>query len=245
MEGEKGEVSMGSVGKEVSGGGLALMPSDTSQNVELTRQFMFDTGINVPMKIVMSTDGQTLADLYDTVRDMKKRYPTLMAGLTAIGDETDNNSFGSTDGSTLYVNTAYFGNTQGLDTLYASTVSSGFHPAGTTWKDIDTHELGHIAMHAIGKKWYTDPKEFQRRWNNGTLPARLVHEAYDEIKSAPNSYGFPGKLPSEADLRKAISTYASQNFHETVAEAWTDYHANGNASKAMSRAIYAVMQRYM
>ena len=130
------------------------------------------------------------------------------------------------------------------DTLYQSTVASGFHPAGTTWRDIDNHELGHVAMHAVGQKMYTDPKEFKRRWNNGTLPARVVHEAYQEILSAPNSYGFRGKVPTEAKLREAVSRYATKNYHETIAEAWTDYHANKNASKALSRAIMTVMERY-
>ena len=125
---------MGSVGKEISGNGLALRPVDTSRNVDLTTQFEFETGISVSKKIVMSTDGQTLADLYDTIRDMRKQYPTLMSQLRTIDDETDNNSFAKTNGTTLRVNTAYFGNTQGLDTLYASTVASGFHPAGTTWR---------------------------------------------------------------------------------------------------------------
>lgn len=237
---------MGSVGKEVNAtSGVALLPSDTSQNVELTRQFTFDTGINVPLKIVMGTDGETLKDVYDTIREMREKYPDWMKGLTAIADETDNYSFGATDGKTLFINTAYFGNTQGLDTLYQSTVASGFHPAGTTWKDIDVHELGHVAVHAIGQKLFSDPKEFTAAWNSGKLPARLVHEAYEEIKSAPNSYGFPGKLPTESELRAAISKYATKNFHETVAEAWTDYHANGTGAKALSRAIYTIMQKYL
>ena len=237
---------MGSVGKEVSGNGLALLPSDTSENVELTRQFTFDTGIDVPLKIVMSTDGEVLKDLYDTLRQMKADYPELMAGLTSLTDYTNNDSFAATNGTALRVNTAYFGNTEGLDTLYASTVASGFHPAGTTWRDIDTHELGHVAVHAIGQKLYSNQADFTKAWNNGTLPARLVHEAYQEIKSAPTSYGFPNGVPSEADLRKSISRYATKNYHETVAEAWADYHANGaNGSRAMSRAIYAVMMKYM
>ena len=235
---------MGSVGAEVSGGGLALLPTDTSQNVELTRQFTFDTGITVPLKIVMSTDGETLQATYDSIREMKRQYPDLMQGLKSIGDYTDNTSFAATNGMELKINTAYFGNTQGLDTLYQSTVSSGFHPAGTTWKDINTHELGHVALRGIAPKMYSDPAELKRRWNNGTLPARIVHEAYAEIQSAPTSYGFRNKIPSESELRAAVSRYATKNFHETVAEAWTDYHANKGSSKALSRAIYAVMNRY-
>ena len=235
---------MGSVGAEVSGGGLALLPTDTSQNVELTRQFTFDTGIQVPLKIVMSTDGQTLKQTYDSIREMRQQYPEWMQGLKNISDYTDNNSFAATNGTTMAINTAYFGNTQGLDTLYQSTVSSGFHPAGTTWKDINVHELGHVAVHAIGQKMYSDPAEFRRRWTNGTLPARIVHEAYQEIKSAPTSYGFRNKIPSERELRAAVSRYATKNFHETIAEAWTDYHANGSGSKALSRAILAVMNKY-
>lgn len=235
---------MGSVGTEVSGGGVALLPSDTSQNVELTRQFELDTGVSVPRKIIMSTDGETLKEVFDTIRDFKNQYPEWMGSLKSIDDYTDNNSFAATNGTVLKVNTAYYGNTQGLDTLYQSTVASGFHPAGTTWRDIDNHELGHVAMHAVGQKMYPDANEFKRRWNNGTLPARLVHEAYQEIQSAPNSYGFRGRVPSESELRGAISRYATKNFHETIAEAWTDYHANKNASKALSRAIMAVMDRY-
>lgn len=235
---------MGSVGKEVSGGGLALRPVDTSRNVDLTTQFEFETGISVSKKVMMSTDGQTLADLYDTIRGMRQQYPTLMSGLRTIADETDNTSFAKTNGTTLRVNTAYFGNTQGLDTLYASTVASGFHPAGTTWRDIDAHELGHVALRGAGAKMYSDPAQMAREWSNGKMPARIVHEAYEEIKSAPNSYGFPGKLPTESALRAAISQYATKNFHETIGEAWADYHANGNGSRALSRAIVAVLNRY-
>ena len=54
---------MGSVGTEVSGGGVALLPSDTSQNVELTRQFELDTGISVhdvaKKGLVKKTDCRT------------------------------------------------------------------------------------------------------------------------------------------------------------------------------------------
>lgn len=236
---------MGSVGNEVQGNGLALMPMDTSKNVELTRKFTFETGIQVPLKIVMSTDGSVLDSMYNSISDMKQKYPSAMRDLTKIEDYANNNSFAATNGTSLAVNTAYFGNTQGLETLYNSTVSSGFHPAGTTADSIVIHELGHVAVHSIGKKLYPDEQQFRRAWNNGTLPARLVHEAYKEIQSAPNSYGFHSKLPSERALRGAISRYSLKNFHETIAEAWADYHANGNSSKAMSRAIFATMSKYL
>lgn len=235
---------MGSVGYEVAGGGLALLPTDTSQNAEMTRKFMADTGLDVDSHVIMNTDGDVLKDVYDTIRDMKKRYPTFFSHIDKISDYDDNNSFAATNGTTLRINTAYFGNTQGLDTLYASTVASGYHPAGTTWKDIDVHEMGHMAVRAIGEKLYSDKTQLMRDWKNGKLPARLVHEAYAEIQSAPNSYGFRGKIPTERALRGAICRYALQNYHETVAEAWADYHANGNASKALSRAIVAIMQKY-
>lgn len=232
---------MGAIGSEVSGDGLALLPVDTSKNADATRDFMLATGIDVSGKIIMSTDGPVLQNTYDTIIDQMKQHPDLIS-VQDIKDYDNNNAFAATNGISLAANTAYFGNTQGLATLYQGTVDSGFHPAGTTWKDIVSHELGHIAVRGYIKKQNPNASaaEISKLWASGSVSGKIVNDAINEIKKNYKAYGFT-KVPTAQQLRKDISRYATKNRDETIAEAWADFHANGGQAKVLSRVIYGIL----
>lgn len=231
---------MGSLGLQM-GNAPALLPSDTSTNVEDARQFTFNTGLDVPLKLIMSTDGPVLQNTLNAIEKFRNQYPDLFNHLSSLGDYTDNSAFAATNGSNLLLNTAYFGNTEGLAALYQGTVDKGVHPAGTTWRDIVVHELGHVATRALIDKKYSTDADRIKDWSNGTTARLIVQNAVKSIQANYTNYGFT-KKPTSAQLRADISKYASSNVNETIAEAWADHNANGSNAKPLSRVIWAAMQ---
>lgn len=119
---------------------------------------------------------------------------------------------------------------QELEEVYDENVKAGFHPKGTTWKNVFDHEVGHKIIDAIHVK--QGGSLLFGRYNTAE---RIVSEAYKRLNTSKSLF----------ETRKDISIYALDNMHETVAEAFADYRANGKRAKPLSVAIYSVLKEEM
>ena len=235
---------MGSLGAVGWGSNVMATPIDTSKNADYTNEFLAKTGLNVDSAIITKTDGEILKNTYDVMAQQMALYPEYTEQLRALQDLANNNAYAATNGMDMKTNIGYHGNVNTIEAMYNYDVANGFHPQGTTWKDIVSHEMGHVVVRGIINKTYATDAERAKAWSNGTVARQIRKAAENEVIKNYKAYGFE-KKPTVGELRRGISKYATHNADETIAEAWSDYHANGNNSTPLSRAIYSEMRKRM
>lgn len=134
----------------------------------------------------------------------------------------------------MQINRKFFNNEKTIQRQYEKDVKTGFHPKGTTYKDIGNHELGHAVMAEIIKYKYKDNKAIAFDWNNEITAKEIIKKSF-------NNLGISDKLTQDI-LRNNISKYAVSNYSETIGEAFADYYANKEKSNTISKEIIKVMK---
>ena len=131
-----------------------------------------------------------------------------------------------------------------LEKSYKRNVESGFHPKGTTAKDIIWHEYGHVIAGVNSKKRvgfaanetldiYSRSKYFDDR-RNGYWEKEVYNKAaktmeeYHKVSTRP---GLEGKIPVDyRRMASKISKYAEKNVKEMFAEAFAEFNGSDNPS---------------
>lgn len=135
------------------------------------------------------------------------------------------------DGANIAVNEKYF-NKEVMDKAYAQCVESGFHPSNgnkTGLEAVVAHELGHKLTADVGVK--------MGKTGIGSIDA----VATDIVKEARKSTKHKGVV----QMASKISGYATHSNAEAIAEAFSDVYCNGKKAKAESKAIMAVVDKYL
>lgn len=114
----------------------------------------------------------------------------------------------------IAVNTKYYSSMEQLAKSYAKDVASGFHPAGTSWESILTHEFGHAlddfltnTLQAAGMK-----NHFQPKYVSASLRPKVMKACGLKV----------------ADAYKEVSGYASKDHYEWFAECFAEYIDSDN-----------------
>ena len=109
----------------------------------------------------------------------------------------------------INVNTKYFGNSTNLQASYLRDVSSGYHPIGTDWTSIVTHEIGHAiddyltnTLRAAGMVNSWKPK-----WVSASLRPQVTRAAGFKVN----------------DIMQEVSIYATKDHFEFFAESFAEY----------------------
>ena len=135
------------------------------------------------------------------------------------------------DGANIAVNEAYF-NEKTMNVAYQRSVESGFHPSNgnkTGLEAVVAHELGHKLTAEVGVKM----------GRNGWTDFDAV--ATDIVKEARKNTKHKGVV----QMASKISGYATHSNAEAIAEAFSDVYCNGNKAKSESKAIMAVVDKYL
>ena len=117
---------------------------------------------------------------------------------------------------------------------YNKDLKAGFHPKGTTYKDMGIHELGHSVTYEIIRNKYNTKKQIANDWNNDITAKQILNKAFTNL-------GINDKFNKNI-LRNNISKYARTKYSETIGEAFADYYANKEKSSVLSREIIKVMK---
>lgn len=117
---------------------------------------------------------------------------------------------------------------------YEKDLKTGFHPKGTTYKDMGIHELGHSVTFEIIKNRYNSKNDIANDWNKDITAKQIVNQAFTNL-------GVNDKL-TKTVLRNNISAYARRKYSETIGEAFADYYANREKSNVLSKEIIKVMK---
>lgn len=134
----------------------------------------------------------------------------------------------------MQINKKFFGNEKIVQRQYNNDLKSGFHPKGTTYKDIGIHELGHSVTFEMIKSKYNNESDRANDWNKDITAKQIVQKAFTNL-------GVNDKL-TKTILRNNISVYARRKYSETIGEAFADYYANKEKSNILSKEIIEVMK---
>lgn len=163
------------------------------------------------------------------LRDMQNQYGVNVDTFTAdiVGKDASTLAFCDGDGN-ITVNTSYF-NTKAMDSAMKESAKDGFHPSIGNKSGIEatvSHEFGHTLTHVAGQK--------MGGLSIDQASTRIVNEAR-KISGDKGVVIMAGK----------ISKYATYSNAEAIAEAISDCYCNGNKSKAQSKAIKSVLDKYL
>lgn len=108
----------------------------------------------------------------------------------------------------ISVNTSYFSDVERLTKLYARDLEHGFHPAGTTFGSIVTHELGHAVDDYLSVIQ-------QLAGLNGWRPKKVSAYLRPKVMKACGL--------KVSDTKTAVSGYATQDAQEWFAECFCEW----------------------
>lgn len=181
-------------------------------NVQEINGKTYDTNDNIDLK---GCDVVCAKEIFKAHQQVFEKYPQLIGKLNSInatvldGFTYAQCSVGFGHGG-ISVNVQKFKDSAKLASSYASDLKSGYHPAGTDWTSIVTHELGHAiddyltnTVHVAG---------FQK---GGWLPK------YVSADMRPKAMKACGLKVSDA--YKEVSGYATKNSKEWFAECFAEY----------------------
>ena len=112
------------------------------------------------------------------------------------------------------------------------------HPAGTTFDDNPTHEMGHVVEYAIIIKRYQYPWQRIMAWNGCNVAESICKTAKAELEKELGR-----RLPAFDRIRLDLCRYALKTYSETMAEAFADYYSNKDKAKAISKKIVEISIR--
>lgn len=134
----------GSSHRATAGGGtLASLQSNTAIEQWLRNQGYFPAGALISLRGVDLTAARSIADAYKRVFDRYPQLKGMFAGLSAKSLGANTYAQNWLMSGKLEVNTKFFKDSANLASSYKRDVASNWHPTGTDWESIVTHEIGH------------------------------------------------------------------------------------------------------
>ena len=192
-----------------------------------------DAGDIVGTKSFMSERGNYDADdVLQAFKDVSDEYGYIVedieiAELTGKGADV----LAYYDGANVAFNQSYLkGDT--MNRAYDACVESGFHPGRgnkTALQAVAAHELGHGLTDAVAVKMGLNGAR-----KIDTAATNIVNEARKSTKHR-----------GVVQMASKISKYATYSNAEAVAEAIADVYCNGKKARSESRAIVAVVNKYL
>lgn len=152
--------------------------------------------------------AKATAEAYD---DVMQRYPFLKGELDPVSAKILSHSTyaqcWTRSGGGVEINTIWFGDSAKILKQYQTDLKAGFHPVGTTWKDVVIHELGHSLDGFLSNKGLAGMKNY---WETKDVSALL----------RPSVMKATGHKVYEAGTQ--VSNYATKNAREFFAECFAE-----------------------
>ncbi len=239
MECER-EVKMGrGGGKGIANRGAAIKSAAKAKDYKQLGQYMLsefgmsignDVEKNIPFELVR----RCCEDFDDVRREFGSEVLLMAVDVKLIEGNLPkvfNNSYAAAGQHELFMSRKLLGNLESLKKMYEEDTRGGFHPNGTTYENIMTHEVGHLITFELARKVGKPFKQFSEEVVSKALSRAVAQEGG----------GWAG--PSDYfRLAGAISDYAKKNPGETIAEAYADYRANGANASHLSKQIMKVLK---
>lgn len=178
-------------------------------------------------------DWRTVRDSIYGVESVLKDFPGAQQYLAGGGLKSESlslNTLGDANLGTgqIRLNNSYMRDQRTLGLVMNRTAQAGFHPTGSAAQGVATHETGHLLVTALSRKTGMSYDETARS---------VVTTAFrsSPAQAYARNIGIRGNATRQ--MAGTISAYAIENYHETIAEAVSDWRANGSRANVFSRAI--------
>lgn len=226
---------------------VIYLPSNTEIDID-KKYNIFDSKLEKEVKSnyninkvrLKGIDRQVLINILNNMKKVYNDFPQIKGKIKQIESiEHPNGGMNIEpdleDGKyIMQINRKFFNNETTIQRQYEKDVNIGFHPKGTTYKDMGNHELGHAITAEIIRAKYKDNKAIIFDWNNEITTKEIVKKSF-------NNLGINDKITQDI-LSNNISSYAKSNYSETIGEAFADYYANKEKAKTISKEIIKVMK---
>lgn len=188
-----------------------LMKQQGWFNVQTINGTVYDTNLTLSLA---GCDFEVAKGIYESLDNMFTKYPELIGQLNSLGT-------GNLKGSTyaqcsmgfghggVTINRKWFSELKKIAESYTRDVAAGFHPVGTDWKSIVTHEFGHALDDLLSKTYLAAGTK-----NAWGVPKQVSAELRPKVMKACGL--------KVSDTRKAVSEYATKDAYEWFAEAFAE-----------------------
>lgn len=188
-----------------------LMKSQRWFNVQTLNGKVFDTNDRLSLEGI---ELEAAKSVFVTHEKIFTKYPQLIGKLNAISTaslspHTYAQCMVGTGNGAVSLNKKFFGNIKRMVKGYTNDLAYNYHPKGTQWHSIVTHEIGHAiddylthTLKLAGMKNRSQPK-----WVSADLRPKVMRAAGFKV----------------SDALTEISEYATKNHLEWFAEVFSEY----------------------
>lgn len=195
--------------------------STTKDFQQLTSYMKGTYGVSIDKKVEL-LDFETVKDSLEGVEWTLKQFPSASDYLKKINVNKKGGVMNCT-GDVISFN-AY---------LFDGHYYSGDHEF---FKSTGVHESTHMIEGFVISKMTQNKKEFAEMWNSHKFANSVVKQAIEKLPSEITD----GKKRFE--ILETISSYASTNSSEALAEAMSDIYKNGNSASSLSLEIFKLLK---
>lgn len=220
---------------------IEIMKMDKKYNIFSSKiEKSIESKYNINKARIKGIDKNLLINILDNMEKVYNDFPEIKGkikeiqsiehpngGMNIEPDIKDNKYI-------MQINRNFFGDEKVVQRQYQRDLEAGFHPKGTTYKDMGIHELGHSVTYEIIKQKYNNKDDIINDWNKNITTKEIVQKAFTNL-------GVNDKL-TKTILRNNISVYARRKYSETIGEAFADYYANKEKSNMLSKEIINIMK---
>jgi SPP1 gp7 family putative phage head morphogenesis protein len=167
---------------------------------------VYDTNLTLSLE---GCDLDIAKGVYEALDDIYKRFPELVGQLNSLSTA---NLSGSTyaqcsvgighGGVTL--NKKWFSNVEKIAKSISRDIAAGFHPVGTDWKAVVSHEFGHAIDDLLSRTYCASGmlNRYKPKWVSADLRPKVMKACGLKV----------------SDARKEVSGYATKDHFEWFAE---------------------------
>lgn len=164
--------------------------------------------------------------------NIMNRYPQLKGEFYGLGvNEKGASTYASCfmHNGSINVNAAYYGKLSKIAESYDADVKLNWHPQGTDWKSIITHEIGHAVDGYLTRNGHG---EVTTSYNVKNASTKMRRQVLKELKLTKN------------DISAHVSRYASKNDAEFFAECFAEY-IDSDEPRLMAKKFGEILEEWM
>jgi len=166
---------------------------------------LYDTNVTLSLA---GCDLDIAKGVYEALDDIYTRFPELVGQLNSIGTAQLSGStyaqcsVGIGHGG-VTLNKKWFSNVEKIAKSISMDIAAGFHPVGTDWKAVVSHEFGHAIDDLLSTTYHASGMNgYKPKWVSADLRPKVMKACGLKV----------------SDARTAVSGYATKNHYEWFAE---------------------------
>jgi SPP1 gp7 family putative phage head morphogenesis protein len=180
---------------------------------------------------LLGVDLEVAKGIEESYVKVMNKFPQLKGEFHSLGvNEQRSSTYAScyVYSGRINVNPKYFGDLQKIEKSFTGDVGSGFHPKGTDWKSIVTHELGHAVDGFLSRNGHGELSGYTMKSSSYKMRKQVLKE----LKLA------------KKDISSEVSRYGSKDDDEFFAECFAEY-MESNEPRRVAKKFGEILEEWM